>query len=1018
MKFIIKRDGTKEPYNLDKVKNAISKAFESSKEIDNTENVLEYFSKNFSNLDKVEDIQDAVEKSLNYCKNFDTLKEYILYRKQRENIRESKNDLSKTFNEILNSDARDSDLKRENANQDGNAPMGLMLFFGSETEKQYVKRFLISPKFTDLHDSGYFHIHDLNMYACTFNCCNIGLKDLFKKGFSTGHGVIREPQSIQSATALTSIIIQSNQNDMFGGQGVPLFDYELAPYVAKSFGKNLADILNVICGDVDEAKIKEFVDHVYNEYFTVMSKDALNEISSLVEFYVGTTNYSVDYVIKSAIRKTDKDTYQSMQAFIHNLNTMQSRAGAQVPFSSINYGTNTTEEGRMIIKNILKATEDGLGYGETSIFPVQIFKTKNGKNFNATDPNYDLFQYACKVNAKRLYPNFVNIDVKGNIEYYEEGKPQTEMATMGATRGDALVSIKLGNIELRDIRIDHAFSIIREFTRERKDLQSKSLLSEFKDKCGVYKIEHISGKYYIGSSKNIRRRLSEHRYTIKHRGTLGEIYNVNDFNVDNYKFELLEECRLDDLWKTESKYINLEDQNCVNYKDPLNNGNFDTETRKLALDGVKYSKIPLTDRSFTWFKHLKENANIYVLSRNQWTPIRSIVYNSSDCPLQIYTVSYYVNNELKELHVTEDHPLATKRGRVEAKDLVKGDIIFNSRTLEEYYIHSVEVSDEHIETYDFEVDNDMFDLNGIISHNCRTKTLSTLDGKGHVTNRGNIAFTTMNLVRLGIEANKNVDVFWNLLDNLIQDSIDELLERVKFLCTKKVYNMPFLMGQNVYLGSEKLGWNDSIEDSLRNGTLAVGFIGIAECLKALIGKHHAESKEAYDMALEIVKRIRKATDDATKKYGWQFGCFGTPAEGVCDRFPKIDKRKFGIIEGVTDRKFYTNSFHVPVYYNITAHEKMELEAPFHDLCNAGAITYIELDGDLTNNVSVIEKFVKYSQKCGISYFSINTVHDRCPICQYDGIINGDVCPKCGWHEGCDISLEELAKKGINTKRFL
>ena len=406
--------------------------------------------------------------------------------------------------------------------------------------------------------------------------------------------------------------------------------------------------------------------------------------------------------------------------------------GAQVPFSSINYGTNTTSEGRMIIKNILDATEEGLGFSETSIFPVQIFKTKENVNFDQNDPNFDLFERACEVSAKRLYPNFVNIDVPGNIEYYVKGKPETEMATMG----------------------------------------------------------------------------------------------------------------------------------------------------------------------------------------------------------------------------------------------------------------------------------------------CRTKTLAQLDGTGRVTNRGNIAFTTINLPRLGILADHNIEKFYELFDNMIQDAKNELLERVKFLCTKKVLNFPFLVGQNVYLGSEDLGWEDTIEKVLRNGTLAIGFIGLAECLIALTGKHHGESKESYELALKIVSHLREKTDLFTKETGWQFGCFATPAEGLSGRFTKIDKEKFGIIENVTSRKFYTNSFHIPVYFKITAAEKMKLEGPFHNLCNAGAISYIEMDGDATKNIEAIKRLVKYSKECGISYFSINHNLDVCPICGYTGIIDSNVCPCCGWEEGTEISLEDLQKRGVQIKKFM
>ena len=722
--IIEKRDGTLEQFNLSKIRNAISNVLE-EKDI-NT--VLTKIEKNLPKKDKVtvEEIQDIVEKTLMSLKFFEQGKSYILYRKQRENIRNSKTSLTKTFKEVLDADG--SDISRENANVDGKAPMGLMLLFGSEIEKDYVKRYMISPKFTELHDGGDIHIHDLNMYACTFNCCNIGLKELFRKGFNTGHGTLRPPQSISTALTQAAIVVQANQNDMYGGQGIPLFDYELSPYIAKTLGSNIKDTIESVLGQEIDFNFKDFCYSLCEKNNSSLVDESLKELESKIYEFVGDKTKKV---LELSRKRTFKDTFQACEGFVHNLNSLNSRAGSQVPFSSINYGTNTTPEGQMLIESTLDATEEGLGNGETSIFPVQIFKIKEGVNANPGDPNYYLLEKAIKVTSKRMYPNFVNIDVPGNIEYYEEGKPETEMATMG----------------------------------------------------------------------------------------------------------------------------------------------------------------------------------------------------------------------------------------------------------------------------------------------CRTKTLAMPDGTGRVTNRGNIAFTTINLPRLGILAEHSVDKFFELLDQRITDCIDELLERVNYIKTKKVYNFPFLMGQNIYLGSENLGWNDSIEKALRNGTLAVGFIGIAEALKALIGKHHGESDEAYQLALKIVKRIRERTDKATSETGWMFGCFATPAEGLAERFVKIDQKKFGVIEGVTDRKFYTNSFHIPVYFPITATKKMQKEGPFHALCNAGAITYVEMDGDPSKNLKAVMKLVQFSRKCGISYFSINHSVDRCPVCGYEGIIETDVCPHCGWKEGEEISLEELEKKGIDTKKL-
>lgn len=715
---ITKRDGSVEEFNINKIYNALNNSFKATYDVvDNTQidNVIKYLKENFNDkLTSVESIQDCVEDSLMKCGFHDVAKNYILYRKKRENIRASKSKMDKVFHEILKSDK--SDLLRENANLNSNSPMGLMLLFGSEFEKDYVLRNLISPKYAQMHTDGYIHIHDLNFYACTFNCCHIDLETLFKNGFDTGDGHIRRPNSIQSATSLSAIIIQSNQNDMFGGQGIPMFDYNLAPYVAISFAKRLRECLEILLGVDNLVEIENICKNIYNENGSLL--DNLDRVKWFVNYHYDTKE-KTSTIVDKALSLTDRDTYQAMEGFIHNMNSLHSRAGAQTPFSSINYGTGTTAECRMIIKDVLKATEAGLGNHETPIFPIQIFKTKEGVNALPGDPNYDLYQYACKVTPKRFYPNYTNIDTPSNIQYYREGKPETEMATMG----------------------------------------------------------------------------------------------------------------------------------------------------------------------------------------------------------------------------------------------------------------------------------------------CRTRVIGQLNTEeGSVKNRGNIAFTTINLPRIALET-QNIDEFFRRFDEIIDDCVGELLERVNFISKKKVYNFPFLMGQNLYMGSEKLDWNDDIEPALKNGTLSVGFCGLAECLKCLTGKHHGESDVSYDLGVAIISYLREKTDKATEKYGWYFSTFATPAESTAGKFLKLDRKKFGIVEGVTDRDYYTNSFHIPVYYKITAFEKMKKEGVFHELCNAGAITYIELDGDAVKNSSVVQKLVDYSRKCGISYFSINTIHDVCPVCGYDGIINTNKCPSCGWIEGTEVEYK-------------
>lgn len=749
IRFIVKRDGRKVSFNEDKISNAIRKALISAHPDDKStsqyeEDLVEKLTRRVvSDIEKqnleepsVENTQDIIEKVLIQEGMASEAKNFILYRQNRTNVRNYNTDLTKIYRDLTSKSTADMDLKRENANIDANAPMGLMLRFGSEGSKDYVRRYVLRPEHSIAHSRGDIHIHDLDFYMLTINCCQIGLKDLFKRGFSTGHGFLREPQSIQSAAALCCIAIQSNQNDMHGGQSIPLFEYDLAPYVAISYSKHLCKVI-CICLRNDEAdvsEVKEYCKELYDKYDTCLS----DEVQSLIKAKVLEVlkkydtdeldvTKNVDYIMSEAIKLTERETYQAMEALIHNLNSMQSRAGAQVPFSSINYGTGTQPEHRMIMKNVLLATDAGLGGGETPIFPVQIFKVKDGINTKKGDPNYDLFELACKVSAKRLFPNFSFLDAPYNAQYYKPGHPETEVALMG--------------------------------------------------------------------------------------------------------------CR--------------------------------------------------------------------------------------------------------------------------------------TRVVSNYYDKTKEI----------------------------------------IPGRGNLSFTTINLPRLAIEAHGSISKFFESLDKMIYMVFDQLMDRFEIIAKKQVLNYPFLMGQGVWVDSDRLNPEDTIEDVIKNGTMSVGFIGLAECLVALIGKHHGESKEAYDLGYKIIKHMRELTDKHTVDTGLNFSLFSTPAEGLSGRFVKIDKRLYGSIPGVTDREYYTNSFHVPVYYEISAADKIKIEGPFHALCNAGSISYIEMDGDLTKNVEAFKNVILYMKKCGVGYGSINHPVDRCPVCNYVGII-GDVCPRCGRKDGEGVSIERLRKLGV------
>lgn len=730
---IVKRDGRTVPFNAEKISNAIFRAAKSVGGNDYNEamklavKVCETSEKKYKGtIPSVEQIQDVVERVLIDEGHVQTSKAYILYRYDRTRSREMKTSLMSSFKDLTFKPAKDSDIKRENANIDGDTAMGTMLKYGSVSAKEFYEMYVLDPVHAKAHKDGYIHIHDLDFLTLTTTCCQIDLIKLFENGFSTGHGFLREPNDISSYSALACIAIQSNQNDQHGGQSVPNFDYAMAGGVKKTYKnryvKNIAKALALMTDSENgDEKAQEIFESVYDE---TGLEPVLNNDNGYCEAeykYILKETNDADitakiqkFARKTSQKETNRATYQAMEALIHNLNTMNSRAGAQTPFSSINYGTDTSPEGRMVIENILLANEAGLGNGETPIFPIHIFKIKEGINYNEADPNYDLFKLACRVSAKRLFPNFSFIDAPFNLPYYKEGDYNTEVAYMG--------------------------------------------------------------------------------------------------------------CR----------------------------------TRVVG---------------------------------NVYDPSREIV-----------------------------------------------------------------------------------------------------------TSRGNLSFTSINLPRLAIEADRNIGDFFDSLDKYMDLVIDQLLHRFKIQSQKRVRNFPFLMGQGIWLDSEKLNPDDSVGEVLKHGTLSVGFIGLAEALKSLTGKHHGEDEDSAALGIEIITRMRNRIDEEAKRTKLNFSLIATPAEGLSGRFVKMDAEKYGIIEGVTDREYYTNSFHVPVYYPISAFEKIRIEAPYHSLTNGGHISYIELDGDPVQNLSAFEKVVRYMKESGIGYGSINHPVDRDPVCGFSGII-GDECPMCHRKEG-------------------
>lgn len=589
-------------------------------------------------------------------------------------------------------EAKDLDLIRENANLNGESFSGKMSKFGSEYSKWYAKSFVMPKTLVKAISENRVYVHDLDQYVLgTTNCIFIPFGKLLREGFSTGNGSVRQPKSISTAMALVAIIFQSQQNSQFGGVSANMIDWDLAPYVTMSFKKHF------------KKGMKNFYDgQQYDED----------------KIYIGNDRYfpkSYDF----AYTETINEALQGAESLIHNLNTMSSRAGGQIPFTSLNYGTCTSHEGRIVIDSLLHATIKGLGNGETPVFPIQIFKCKKGINQSAGDPNYDLFLKALDCSSRRLYPNFANIDAPFNLQYYKEDNPDTEFATMG----------------------------------------------------------------------------------------------------------------------------------------------------------------------------------------------------------------------------------------------------------------------------------------------CRTRIIADRFGYNHLSGKGNLSFNTINLVKLGIEygiclgerSEADESGFYKELDRCLEIAIEGLLHRFELQGNQKAKASDFMMREGVWQDGKSINPDAKVREVIKHGSVSVGFIGLAECMKAMYGRHHAEDKEIYEKALNLIKYMRSYCDRKSDEYDMNITLFATPAEGLSGKFTKVDAAEYGSIEGVTDREYYTNSFHVPVYHKIKAFEKIDMEAPFHELCNAGAISYIEIDGNARNNLQAFSRAVKYALDSGISYFSVNHTVDRCPACGYEGII-GENCPVCGINE--------------------
>lgn len=697
---VVKRDGRIVGFNEQKIMAAIRKAMlHTDKGEDSTliEQIADHISYRGKSQMSVEAIQDAIEMELMKSARKDVAQKYIAYRNQRNIARKAKT--RDVFMSIVN--AKNNDITRENANMNADTPAGMMMKFASETTKPFVDDYLLSEESRDAVKHNYLHIHDKDYYPTkSLTCVQHPLDVILQHGFTAGHGSSRPAKRIETAAVLACISLETCQNEMHGGQAIPAFDFYLAPYVRMSYQEEVKNLEKLTGKDLK---------HLYNiEIDDYLLKD--------LEGLEGDARLE-----QHAINKTVNRVHQAMEAFIHNMNTIHSRGGNQVVFSSINYGTDTSAEGRCIMREILESTYEGVGNGETAIFPIQIWKKKRGVNYLPEDRNYDLYQLACKVTARRFFPNFLNLDATFNQN---------------------------------------------------------------------------------------------------------EKWHADD--PERYKWE-------------------------------------------------------------------------------------------------------------------------------------------------------------------------------IATMGCRTRVFEDRWGEKTSIARGNLSFSTINIVKLAIECmgiedkKQRIDMFFAKLDNILQITAKQLDERFQFQKTAMAKQFPLLM-KYLWIGAEKLKPEESIESVINHGTLGIGFIGLAECLVALIGHHHGESEEAQELGLKIVTYMRDRANGFSEEYHHNYSILATPAEGLSGKFTKKDRKEFGIIPGVTDRDYYTNSNHVPVYYKCTALKKAQIEAPYHDLTRGGHIFYVEIDGDATHNPSVISSVVDMMDKYNMGYGSVNHNRNRCLDCGYENAdANLEVCPKCGSH---------------------
>jgi len=904
---IRKRNGIEQEFDLSKIENAVKKANatvskENKLSEDDINKILQFVISNLpkeENVD-IEVIQDLVEKGLMNENFFEVAKSYILYREERAKERFKKLSIVKEIKEKLEA----SNPKNQNANLDEKSFGGRKGEADSALLKQMALDYYMSPKAAKNHINNRIYLHDLDSFVIgDHNCTSCPIDELLANGFKTRQVFIRPAGSVNTAFQLVAVIFQLQSLQQFGGVAATHIDWSLAPYVRKSFMKHYIvaylkdtdefdklDLPQMMFEDYqDESgiwrnKLEDWIDENKQIFF-----DKLNLKQK--DFYFDNKLLDSKYR-QSAIFDTIQEVKQGAEGMLHNLNSLQSRSGNQLPFSSINYGTCTQEEGRIITRAILSATIKGVGNNQTSIFPCQIFQKMKGVNDKGSK-NYDLYQLAIRSTAKRMYPNYVNCDWSKD-QGYNKDDPRTYPSTMGAVRGDSIVSIKINDDEHLNIKIEEAIHLI--------------------DKANETPWVFNDNKYA--------------GYT---------------------KFKCVKDCK--------------------------------------------------------------------VKSQNQWVDILKIEYNDISSPLENYKVSIDKNGATFDLFITEDHPLFTNRGRVIAKNLKVSDCVYDSTTNEKYNIVSIVKIDDKFVTYDFTTENDKFDLNGIVSHNCRTYSSWDINApdeahKHMKDGRGNIAPATIILPTLAMEAKKKtkdnpseiVDCFMKILDTAIEDCKDGLIERFNWICAQSPDSAKFMYENHTFYSYGDEFEKEGIRGALKHGTLAIGQIGMAETLQILIG-----TDQTTEAGMKLAKQIEQLFYDRCKeykeRYRLNFGNYYSPAENLSFTSMQKFQKKYGLIENVSakmengklvPRNYFTNSIHVPVWKEVTPFEKIDIESQLTGYSSAGCITYIEIGDNAQNNLTALEQIVDYAMAKDIPYFALNVRFSDCTKCGYSGYIDyKSPCPKCG-----------------------